>query len=55
MRIVTYGGAVSLDGVLAGFDGSIDWLHFGKHVQQVAVHYGRNVDTIPMGRKTCAP
>jgi hypothetical protein len=27
MRTITYGGAVSLDGFLAGPDGSIDWLH----------------------------
>jgi hypothetical protein len=26
MRTVTYGGAVSLDGFLAGAGGSIDWL-----------------------------
>jgi dihydrofolate reductase len=52
MRTVTYGGAVSLDGFLAGVDGSIDWLHFSKDVHQVMTDYWRDVDTILMGRKT---
>jgi dihydrofolate reductase len=52
MPTVTYGGAVSLDGFLAGVDGSIDWLHFSKDVQQVMTDYWKDVDTILMGRKT---
>jgi dihydrofolate reductase len=52
MRIVAYGGAVSLDGFLAGADGSIDWLHFSKDVQRVMTDYWKDVDTILMGRKT---
>jgi len=52
MRTVTYGGAVSLDGFLAGADGSIDWLHFSKDVQQVMTDFWKDVDTILMGRKT---
>ena len=52
MRTVTYGGAGSLDGFLAGVDGSIDWLHFSKDVQQVMTDYWKDVDTILMGRKT---
>ena len=54
MRTITYGGAVSLNGFLAGLDGSIDWLHFSKDVQQVMTDYWKNVDTILMGRKTYA-
>jgi dihydrofolate reductase len=54
MRTVTYGGAVSLDGFLAGVDGSIDWLHFSKDVQEVVTNYWKDVDTILMGRKTYA-
>ncbi len=54
MRTVTYGGAVSLDGFLAGVDGSIDWLHFSKDVQQVMAVYWKDIDTILMGRKTYA-
>ena len=54
MRTVTYGGAVSLDGFLAGVDGSLDWLHFSKDVQQVMTDSWKDVDTILMGRKTYA-
>jgi dihydrofolate reductase len=54
MRTVTYGGAVSVDGFLAGVDGALDWLHFSKDVQQVMTDYWKNVDTILMGRKTYA-
>jgi len=52
MRTITYGGAVSLDGFLAGAGGSIDWLHFSKDVQQVMTDFWKDVDTILMGRKT---
>src|SRR3712207_3800451 len=52
MRSITYGGAVSLDGFLAGADGAIDWLHFSPDVQQVIADYWKNVDTVLMGRKT---
>jgi len=52
MRVVTYGAAVSLDGFLAGADGSIDWLHFSKDVQQVLTDYWKDVDTLVWGRKT---
>jgi dihydrofolate reductase len=52
MRTVTYGGAVSLDGFLAGVDGSIDWLHFSKDVQEIMTSYWKGIDTILMGRKT---
>ena len=52
MRTVTYGGACSLDGFLAGADGSLDWLHFSKDVQEVTAEYWKDVDTILMGRKT---
>jgi hypothetical protein len=52
MRALTYGEAVSLDGFLAGMDGSLDWLHFSKDVQQVMADYWKDLDTIVMGRKT---
>jgi len=52
MRTVTCGGAVSLDGFLAGANGAIEWLHFSKDIQDVMKDYWKDVDTILMGRKT---
>jgi dihydrofolate reductase len=52
MRMVTYGGAVSLDGFLAGENGSMDWLDFSKDVRQIMAGYWKDVDTILMGRKS---
>jgi dihydrofolate reductase len=54
VRTITYGGAVSLDGFLAGVDGALDWLHFSPDVQQVVSAYWKDVDAILMGRKTYA-
>ncbi len=54
MRTVTYGAACSLDGFIAGADGSIDWLHFSRDVQDVMATYWATVDTVLMGRKTLA-
>lgn len=54
MRTVTYGGAVSLDGFLAGPAGEIDWLHFSKDVQDEIAAFWKEVDVILMGRKTWA-
>jgi dihydrofolate reductase len=52
MRSVTYGGAVSLDGFLAGPNGELDWLHFSNDVQAIMKDFFKDVDTILMGRKT---
>src|SRR4051794_32632829 len=52
MRIVTYGAACSLDGFITAADGSIDWLHFSKDVQQIMKEYWATIDTVLMGRKT---
>jgi dihydrofolate reductase len=52
MRIITYGGAVSLDGFLTGPDGVLDWLHFSPDVQEIMSDYWKKIDTILMGRKT---
>jgi dihydrofolate reductase len=54
MRVLTYGGAVSLDGFLAGPDGSMDWLHYSNDVSKVIGEYWKDVDTVLMGRKTWA-
>jgi dihydrofolate reductase len=52
MRTVTYGGACSLDGFIAGPHGEIDWLHFSDDVRDVMTAFWKDVDTILMGRKT---
>jgi dihydrofolate reductase len=52
MRTVTYGAACSLDGFIAPPDGSMDWLHFSRDVQQVMTDYWATIDTMLMGRKT---
>ncbi len=52
MRTVTYGAACSLDGFIALPDGSMDWLHFSRDVQEVMRKYWETVDTMLMGRKT---
>jgi dihydrofolate reductase len=52
MRTVTYGGAASLDGFLAGPHGALDWLHFSQDVQQIIAAYWKTIDTVLMGRKT---
>jgi len=53
-RTVTYGGAVSLDGYLAGPGDDVDWPHFSKDVMEVMARSWKGVDTVLMGRKTWA-
>ena len=52
MRIVTYGGACSLDGFLTARDGALDWLHFSKDVEQFMRDFWQEQDTLLFGRKT---
>jgi len=52
MRKVTYGGAISLDGFLAGPNGEIDWLRYSDDVAEIMRESFRGVDTMLMGRKT---
>src|SRR5688572_419984 len=52
MRTVTYGAACSLDGFIAPPDGSMDWLHWSKDVQEIMSTYWATIDTMLMGRKT---
>ena len=52
MRTVTYGAACSLDGFISPADGSLDWLHFSRDVQEYMKTYWASIDTMLMGRKT---
>ena len=52
MRKVTYGGAISLDGYLAGPGETIDWLRYSDETAALIKESFRGVDTMLMGRKT---
>ncbi|HEY7007121.1 MAG TPA: dihydrofolate reductase family protein [Sphingomicrobium sp.] len=52
MRKVTYGGAISLDGFLAGPGEAIDWLRYSEDAAKIAAESFRGVDAMLMGRKT---
>ena len=52
MRKVIYGGACSLDGFFTDRDGGIDWLVYGKAVEEIMRQSWATTDTILMGRKT---
>ena len=52
MRTVTYGGASSADGFIAGVDGSYDWIRSTPEAQAIMSEYWRRIDTLIMGRKT---
>lgn len=52
MRKVTYGGAISLDGFLAGPRERLDWLRWTEDSARLAAESFKGIDTILMGRKT---
>jgi dihydrofolate reductase len=52
MRKVTYGGAISLDGYLAGPGESIDWLRWSEDSAKLMADSFKGIDTMLMGRKT---
>ena len=52
MRKVIYGVACSLDGLIAGPDDALDWLHFSKDVEAVMTERWATADTLLFGRKT---
>jgi dihydrofolate reductase len=52
MRKVIYGGACSVDGLLADRDSAVDWLHFSKDVEGIMKASWAAADTVLLGRKT---
>jgi len=52
MRTLIYGGAVTMDGFLAGPGGELDWLHWSKDAAGIMTESMQGVDTFLMGRKT---
>lgn len=52
MRLVTFGGANSVDNFLAREDDGVDWLMWDKEVQSLTGDYWKTVDTVVMGRRT---
>jgi dihydrofolate reductase len=52
MRKVMYGGAMSLDGFIAGPGESIDWIRQSDETAELMREMWRTVDTMLMGRKT---
>jgi dihydrofolate reductase len=52
MRQVIYGGAISLDGFLAGRGESVDWLRCSDESARLVAASFKGVDVMLMGRKT---
>jgi len=52
MRKVTFGGANSLDNMLARPDHAVDWLLWCDEAHAVMADYWQKIDTVLMGRKT---
>jgi dihydrofolate reductase len=52
MRLVTFGGATSLDSFFAREDDAVDWLLWGKEVASITAAYWKTIDTVVMGRRT---
>ena len=52
MRLVTFGGAASLDSFFAREDDAMDWLLWGKEVGSISAAYWKTIDTVVMGRRT---
>ncbi|MGZ8281408.1 MAG: dihydrofolate reductase family protein [Allosphingosinicella sp.] len=52
MRKVTYGGAMSLDGIIADPGETMDWLLWSDDARRISGDSWKGVDTILMGRKT---
>jgi dihydrofolate reductase len=52
VRLVTFGGAGSLDNRFARSDGGVDWLRWSDEAAAVGAAYWETIDTVVMGRRT---
>ena len=52
MRLVTFGGANSVDNFIARADHATDWLVWDDEVAAISAEYWKTIDTVVMGRKT---
>jgi len=52
VRIITFGGANSLDNYIARPDDAVDWLLWSTEAREVMTEYWKTIDTILWGRKT---
>lgn len=52
MRKVIYGAACSVDGLITGSQGELDWLHFSHDAAELMRDSFASVDTLLYGRKT---
>jgi dihydrofolate reductase len=52
MRKVTFGGATSVDNFFARKDDAVDWLRWGKEVDEIVQSFWKTIDTVLMGRRT---
>lgn len=52
MRLITFGGANSVDNFIARADHATDWLVWDDEVAAISAAYWKTIDTVVMGRKT---
>ncbi len=52
MRKLSYSGAVSLDGFIAGPDESVDWILWSDDANAIMAEHWKGIDTMLIGRRT---
>ena len=52
MRKLSYSGAVSLDGFIAGPDESVDWILWSDDANAIMTEHWKGIDTMLIGRRT---
>ena len=52
MRKLSYSGAVSLDGYIAGPDESVDWIRWSDDAGAIMAERWKGIDTMLLGRRT---